>query len=180
MEPQEAEFRRAMRELGVKFSDGVDEGDETSPPLSGGSHDPLPDTDPLDDQDQTLFLAALEGTIPDKDVRSLVRSEQGFRKLKSLKGKCLELEESLDLHGRKVDEALAMLASFVTRAFAHGLKSVVIITGKGKHSQAGVSVLRPQVEQWILQKGKRFIRSYAEAPRVYGGRGAFILNLKSK
>ncbi len=180
MDPQEAEFRRVMRELGVKFSDGAENGDETRPHISEASHSPLPETDSLNDQNRDLFLAALEGSIPDKDVRSLEERKEGFRKLRSLKGKCLELEESLDLHGRKVDEALAMLASFVTHAFTHNLKSVVIITGKGKHSQDGVSILRPKVEQWILQKGKRFIRSYAEAPRAYGGRGAFILNLKSK
>jgi len=53
-----------------------------------------------------------------------------------------------------------------------------VITGKGRHSPRGDSPVRRAVENWIVHKGRRFIRSYAEAPRAYGGRGAFVLYLE--
>jgi len=128
-------------------------------------------------EERDLFLSALDGVVPNKDATE-TKEETRFRKLKAVREKSLSLEDCLDLHGMTGDEAESALASFVARAFAHSFKTVVVITGKGIRSKSGKSVLRPRVEKWILQKGKRFIQSYAEAPRAYGGAGAFILYLK--
>lgn len=185
MDPDELEFKRTMELMGVS-------------PMEDGFATPKAETFEEDDEsedarlfrrfvekgydeeeERNLFLSALDsGVIPNKDDRSESEASR-LRKLKSVREKGLSLEDSLDLHGMTGDEAVAALAGFVARAFAHSLKTVVVITGKGKHSKTGVSVLRPRVEQWIRRKGGRFIDKYAEAPRAYGGGGAFILYLKN-
>ncbi len=131
------------------------------------------------DDDFAMFLNALDrgGTFPDKDVA--LESQRFSRPKKSKKKKRgqVDYEACLDLHGKTVDEALPLLGNFVSRSFARDLKLIIVITGKGKHSQGGVSVLRPIVEHWIKQKGKRLVRAYWEAPRAYGGKGALVLQL---
>ena len=53
-----------------------------------------------------------------------------------------------------------------------------VVTGKGHRSKDGVGKIRQATEQWIQQRGKRSIESYAPAPRAQGGSGAFVLILR--
>ena len=131
---------------------------------------------PLDAEDRELFLQAFErGRVVDKDASSRPREEKLARR-KANKNEIID--DVLDLHGHTVEAALDELQTFITKAFTKSLRSVIVVTGKGKHSRDGKSVLRPRVEQWIRQKGGRYIRSYAEAPRAYGGKGAFIIYIR--
>jgi DNA-nicking Smr family endonuclease len=130
----------------------------------------------ISSDDSALFLNAVMnmGVTPKVDEDENRRSrEPNFSKLRSAKKK--KPDEFVDLHGMTVREALDTLAPFVTQAYTRGLKTAAVITGKGLHSPGGRSVLKPQVERWIQTKGKRFIRAYAEAPRAFGGRGAFMI-----
>ena len=167
MVSDEEYFKKLMAELGTRPLD--EEAQET----------PVKRATPEWEHDERAeFLAAIETLeqVPHKDELPQPTSG-GLRKLKSAK-KQSQWEECLDLHGKTAEEAINLLASFVAGSYARNLKAVVVITGKGKHSRGGVPVVKPRVENWILQKGKRYIASYAEAPRAYGGRGAFLLYLK--
>lgn len=130
------------------------------------------------ENDEALFLQALESIPVNASAKDQPDppAQQRFRKLKKGKGGG---EMVLDLHGLKLEEAMTELTRFVGRAYAHKRKSVMVITGKGLHSKGGRSVLKPHVERWILQQGRHYLRAYSEAPRAYGGRGAFILYLHS-
>jgi len=168
MDPEEEYFQRMMAALGAK-------------PLLEQERQPSSrrDESAWDEGEKAEFLAAMETleTVPVKDELPQPQSE-AFRKLKSARVKQPRWEECLDLHGKTAEEAVTLLAGFVARSFARNIKTVVVVTGKGKHSQGGVAVLKPLVENWIVQKGKRYIASYAEAPRAYGGRGAFLIYLR--
>ena len=173
----DVDFQRMMAQLGVRpLKDGAavrkipleDEGDFSEPRQR------------LDavsvDHDRSLFLQALDALPAQafaKDDPDPPEDER-FRKLK--KGK-VDYETVLDLHGMKLEEAMSELARFVGRAYCHKRKSVMVITGKGLHSKGGRSILKPEVERWILQQGRHYLKAYSEAPRAYGGRGAFILYL---
>lgn len=136
-----------------------------------------PEEHAVEDEDRNLFLQALD-TLPaqafEKDRPEPTRPDS-FRKIKrKVKG---EHEDVLDLHGMLRDEAMVALGRFVASAFTHKRKSVMVITGKGLRSPGGKSVLKPAVEDWILKQGRYYLRAYAEAPRAFGGRGAYILYL---
>lgn len=169
------QFLNAMDDMGVK-------------PLSKGRHmpeskaqrsHPNSHNEPISHEDSALFLNAVMnmGVAPKEDSVPEVERQDGpsFTKLRSAKKKKKKPDEFVDLHGMTVAQALSTLSPFVTESYTRGLKSATVITGKGLHSPGGRSVLKPQVERWIQTKGKRFIRAYADAPRAYGGRGAFII-----
>jgi len=60
-------------------------------------------------------------------------------------------QESLDLHGYTVEEALAELELFLRRSKRRGLKKVLIIHGKGRHSEEGESILRRKVRAYLTE-----------------------------
>jgi len=138
-------------------------------------------TSPPEDPERREFIDALAQmeVIPHKDELFEPAEEKGARKTRISKKDKVVWDDCLDLHGNTAAEAVDLLARFVATSFARSKATVVVITGKGKHSKSGVSVIKPAVENWILRHGKRFIRSYAEAPRAYGGKGAFLLYLRS-
>ena len=171
------DFEKIMTDMGVKPVPRP-KGEVPSPKR-------LPDLEtgqPEDHQaDLDLFLAALEQMpVPAEEEETTSSEAEALRKLKRSRQASLKVEESLDLHGMRVEEALDALNTFVIRAFTHNHKTLMVVTGKGKHSPGGQSRMRPAVERWILGKGKRFIRAYAEAPRAHGGRGAFVLYLRDR
>lgn len=169
LDPDEAMFLRAMGHLGLR------EGGTTydAPELIEGS--------PLPDDDQALFLNAIDNMEgPAIKGESEEDRRAALRRIKMRKQAELKVGAVLDLHGKTVDEALKALAQFVAANFAKGVDTAMVITGKGRHSHGGASRLKPAVERWILQKGKRFIVRYGEAPRAYGGRGAFVLYMRKE
>lgn len=169
----DASFEAYMAMLGVKPL--KDRGPVTK--LADSSEDLWSPDPATPDADKALFLQALD-TIPaeglDKDLPE--HNPQGrFRKLK--KSKSGNPADVLDLHGMTREEALKALSRFVGHAFARKRKTLIVITGKGLRSKGGRSVLKPAVEQWILTQGRYYLRAYSDAPRAYGGRGAYILYL---
>ncbi|MCB1044387.1 MAG: Smr/MutS family protein [Acidobacteria bacterium] len=125
--------------------------------------------------DEALFLEAMASLSTEAP-----KSEQEpTTRVKLAKKRAFEINEILDLHGKTKDEAIHALTRFVIDAFANGVPSVIVVTGKGKHAASGQATLKPVVERWITQKGARFIKAYAEAPRAMGGAGAFVIYLRS-
>ncbi len=134
----------------------------------------------VSDEDKSLFLNAMRNMgdrVPNKDQARPTR-DQEIRRIKQRKNATVETGQVLDLHGMRLLPALERLQRFIIKAFTHGDQVVMVITGKGHHSKDGVGVLRREVEQWILQHGRRFVRAYSEAPRAYGGRGAYLIYLR--
>lgn len=170
-------FARAMGYLGVDETE-VDPRVESQAPRKRPKKQPLRDLGP--DPEEEMFMNAMADlkSVPRKSDEVKRLEQERMRRSRLRKAQELELGATLDLHGKRVGEALEELSQFVARCYAKGTRTVMVITGKGLHSTKGKSILRPEVENWIKRKGKRLIRSYAEAPRAYGGRGAFVLYLR--
>lgn len=138
--------------------------------------------DPIPEADQELFLEALQdlSTVPDKDKAVSAPPAAGrLPTKKPLPRKAiLQPDDTLDLHHMTQAEARLALGRFVGRAAGEGLKQVLVITGKGLSSPGGVSVLKKELERWLRSEGRSLVRSYSEAPRALGGRGAFLLRLR--
>ena len=88
-------------------------------------------------------------------------------------------DDEIDLHGLTRAEALPKVAYFLERSVYNGLRSVLIITGRGKNSVAGEAVLRSAVIHFLEKEGKKWASSWSEVPQRVGGEGALAVFLKS-
>jgi len=100
----------------------------------------------------------------------------------------IEIDGSIDLHGLRQAEAHVRLRAFLSSAYTQGLKTVLVITGKGV-AEEGVpplgpaasprGVLRRSVPLWLAREDlSQFVASYAAAGSRHGGSGAFYLRLR--
>lgn len=89
----------------------------------------------------------------------------------------------IDLHGLRQDEARRRLVGFLQRCQAEGLKSAIVITGKGSptetdHGERGV--LRRAVPLWLAMSDLRpLVVGFDEAGAGLGGSGALILRIRA-
>jgi DNA-nicking Smr family endonuclease len=90
----------------------------------------------------------------------------------------LPLEARVDLHGLNQAEAHTLLLSFLHRAFAQGMRHVLVITGKGA-SFGSDGILRRAVPAWFATAPfRQLVGSYEAAARAHGGAGALYVRLR--
>lgn len=65
-------------------------------------------------------------------------------------------DDTLDLHGYKVLEALEELEEYIEHSRHENYPIVRVITGKGLHNPEGVAVLRNAVEAYLQQHGIQY------------------------
>ena len=85
-------------------------------------------------------------------------------------------EARIDLHGLTRDEAWSRLNSFVSDCIRRGLKKILIIHGKGNHSNGSDPVLGPMVKTFIEQN--KNLGSSGHPDRSMGGSGATWVIIK--
>jgi DNA-nicking Smr family endonuclease len=88
------------------------------------------------------------------------------------------VDDELDLHGQLAEEAVASLRFFLRESRLAGLRKVLVIHGKGLHSENRKAVLKQAVHQ-VLVKDKN-VAAWGEAGRKEGGRGASWVWLKTR
>ena len=101
-----------------------------------------------------------------------------FRKLKQGR---YEAEASLDLHRLTVSAARRELFDFIAQCAAMGLRSVMVIHGKGDSptARSGHSILKGYTNHWLVELD--IVQAFHSAPARLGGTGAvFILLRKSE
>jgi len=110
--------------------------------------------------------------LPEGGKRSEAESgrrnhEQSNRKQRNHKTQ--EPQATLDLHGMNSREAEQALENFVLLCRRRGLRKVLVVHGKGHHSE-GEPVLKGVVTRY-LEKSP-YTGAFAPADRKHGGRGA--------
>jgi DNA-nicking Smr family endonuclease len=92
----------------------------------------------------------------------------------------IEIDGRIDLHGRTLSEAHAALLRFLHRAQGEGLRTVLVITGKGgPDPERGRGVLRRQVPLWLtLPDLRAYVLAVEEAHVAHGGAGALYVRLR--
>jgi DNA-nicking Smr family endonuclease len=102
----------------------------------------------------------------------------------------LEIEARIDLHGLRQSDAAARLRGFLFDAHARGLKTVLVITGKGGEAPRGDymaeafgekvrGVLRRSVPGWLDGPELRtVVLGYTTAGVRHGGEGALYVQLR--
>ncbi len=98
--------------------------------------------------------------------------------LDTLEDPKLEVQAECDLHGHTVREAEREVHRFVQESQQNGKRWVLLIVGKGLHSQDGKGTLKSHVVD-ALSKGapSRFVLAFRTAPRHLGGLGALAVRL---
>lgn len=69
------------------------------------------------------------------------------RRWRDLRRGRIRPERTLDLHGRRAQDAHAAVRGFLADAFADGLRCVAVITGRGSSEEGGV--LRRELPHWL-------------------------------
>ncbi len=132
-------------------------------------------------EEQELFKQYLrEGydkPEPSEEISTQIHlPEQLERRLP--KSMVLATDAILDLHLKTKQESLIALQAFFREAVHSGDRLLLIITGKGHHSERK-GVLREFVRKWLTGDGRHWILWFADAPRKMGGSGAFVVRLKA-
>ena len=94
----------------------------------------------------------------------------------------------LDLHGYTLDDANKTIENFINKAFSENINKLVIITGKGLHSNnekdpyvsKNLGILKYSVPEYISKNESlmSMINEIVDANIEDGGSGAFYLYLK--
>jgi DNA-nicking Smr family endonuclease len=88
------------------------------------------------------------------------------------------VQDHLDLHGLRVDEARELLVSFLNDALRAGNRCVRIVHGKGSRSPNREPVLKKKVGGWLRQREE--VLAYCQALPADGGSGALLVLLKAR
>lgn len=87
-------------------------------------------------------------------------------------------DATLDLHGFHAPEAATRVHDFVRHEHRRGARRLLIIAGKGNHSEAG-SVLGPVTRDALTKGGAApLVQAFSSAHATLGGRGAFAVLLR--
>lgn len=92
-------------------------------------------------------------------------------------GRCAP-EAELDLHGIHAEEVSRVVRDFVVKGRRRGLRLLLLVHGKGIHSEDGLGVLREKVIQALSQGPTALmVRAFSTAGERLGGRGAIVVRL---
>lgn len=89
----------------------------------------------------------------------------------------VHLEATLDLHGLAVDAAVQALHAFLVQSRSLGRRRVLIVHGKGTHSDHGAP-LRDAVVENLLGEASGLVHAFATAAASDGGEGATVVMLR--
>jgi DNA-nicking Smr family endonuclease len=88
-------------------------------------------------------------------------------------------EAHLDLHGFNARQAFDALVGFIRRSWHRGMRTLLLIPGRGKNSPHGVAVLRERVQSWLTRDPlKRVVLAFCTARPVDGGPGSLYVLLR--
>ena len=124
-----------------------------------------------------------------KDWHKFINSTEKLpnKDLKHQKNKNLKVR-SIDLHGYTLDEANKTIEDFIKQAFSENLNKLIIVTGKGLHSEnekdpyvsRDLGILKYSVPEFITNNASlmNMINEITDAEIDDGGGGAFYIYLK--
>ena len=126
-----------------------------------------------DKKDWQTFVSSKE-KILDKDFKHQIKNHLKVR--------------SLDLHGYTLEQANNAIEKFILKAFEEGVSKLIIVTGKGIHSNVerdpyvskDLSILKYSVPEFINNNKNLMgvINDIQDATIEDGGSGAFYVLLK--
>jgi DNA-nicking Smr family endonuclease len=121
---------------------------------------------------------AAELDLESGDVLRYLREGVAPQVLRKLRAGQWAVQDELDLHGLRSEEARMLLSEFLTSAYKRGLRCLLVIHGKGYGSPGGEPVLKKRIGAWMTQRGE--VMAFCEARPVQGGSGAVMVLLRAR
>ncbi len=134
------------------------------------------------EDDQLVLVASvsdefeIDTLLHTDDELSFRRPGVGADVLRKLRRGEWVIQDEIDLHGCRTDEARELLASFVRDAGKRGLRCVRVVHGKGLGSKGRQPVLKGKTKVWLAQRED--VIAFCQARSTEGGSGALIVLLK--
>lgn len=110
---------------------------------------------------------SIEGAAPGIDARLL----------RSLRRGDFSVQAQLDLHGKTQAEAREALERFLTDSRRSGKRCVLVVHGRGLHSQDQIPVLKERMREWLGNKriGKSVLAFTTARPQDGGAGAVYVL-----
>lgn len=86
------------------------------------------------------------------------------------------IEARLDLHRMTVEEARREVFSFINDCVHYGLRSVIILHGKGERNLDGVALLKSYLAKWLPELDQ--VLAFHSARKHHGGTGAVYVMVR--
>jgi DNA-nicking Smr family endonuclease len=96
-----------------------------------------------------------------------------FRRLKQGK---YSMDARLDLHRMTAEQAREEVFGFIREAVAYDLRNVMIVPGRGNHSNSPEAILKSYVNKWLPEFDA--VQAFCSAIPAHGGTGAVYVMLK--
>ncbi|HET9024500.1 MAG TPA: Smr/MutS family protein [Burkholderiaceae bacterium] len=143
-------------------------------------HPPLPKKR-WEDDEQVLVASVsdefeIDTLLHTDDELSFRRPGVGPDVLRKLRRGDWVIQDELDLHGCRTDEARELLAGFLRDAVKRGVRCVRVVHGKGLGSRDKQPVLRGKTRVWLAQRDE--VIAFCQARPAEGGSGALVVLLK--
>ncbi len=88
-------------------------------------------------------------------------------------------EAHLDLHGLNAGQAYQTLITFFRKSWYKGMRTLLLVPGRGKNSPNGFAVLRDKLQLWLTQDPfKRVVLAFCTAKASDGGAGTMYVLLR--
>ena len=130
---------------------------------------------------QQISTSAISDTLSDhgagdEALTEFLRNGLNRMTLRKLRRGHWPVQDSLDLHGLRSDDARRLLLSFLQQATQEGLRCVCVVHGKGWHTEGGEGILKLRARHWLTQCPQ--VLAFCEAPPGQGGSGAVLVLLQ--
>ncbi|MBS3896200.1 MAG: Smr/MutS family protein [Xanthomonadaceae bacterium] len=149
-------------------------------PAAIEAHKPQPNTRRHDEDEAEALRESLRQPLDALayamgEVLEYRRDELPMAALKRLKRGEFAVQDELDLHRMRVDEAEAALRIFLGEARRNQFPCVRLVHGKGLRSEFG-PVLKALVDRVLRHRGD--VLAFCSAPAAQGGTGATLVLLR--
>jgi DNA-nicking Smr family endonuclease len=143
-------------------------------------HPPLPKKR-WEDDEQVLVASVsdefeIDTLLHTDDELSFRRPGVGPDVLRKLRRGDWVIQDEIDLHGCRTDEARELLAGFLRDAMKRGVRCVRVVHGKGLGSKDKQPVLKGKTRVWLAQRDE--VIAFCQARPAEGGSGAIVVLLK--
>ncbi len=134
------------------------------------------------EDDQLVLVASvsdefeIDTLLHTDDELSFRRPGVGPDVLRKLRRGEWVIQDEIDLHGCRTDEARELLAGFMRDAGKRGLRCVRVVHGKGLGSKGRQPVLKGRTKVWLAQRED--VIAFCQARTTEGGSGALVVLLK--
>jgi len=126
----------------------------------------------------TNFLSADEHIemLKSHDVLSYKKDGIQHGVFKKLRLGYYQIEARLDLHKKTVEEARREVFSFIRECNHYGLRTVIILHGKGDRNESRKAVIKTYLNKWLPELAE--VLAFHSAQKHHGGTGAVYVLLR--